>query len=910
MGGLSDERIRTALSTFLTKDDEINDLIFWLKKSNKAISFHSSYTELDSLARCGEKLVNRAHNHITYSGVTDLNYGNENNGNYKGEESVGGNQYNLNYFSSNSENDDGFNYNNNNNNNSNNNNNHNNNSNNNNNNDNDNISNISSKVVVNPDSCSEIGYCKNYNKNTHNNNNNNTYNNNNSNNSNSNNNSSSNNNNNYNYNNYNNNNNHNNKDKQVEGITNNEIYYNLNNSNYYDSSVAYSSCRYDNYSYVTHVIGSKAERSRGYYSGLNKRKGGVGEGEGEVWTEENNRKYMLPVVQRVEKREKRGDGDGDAVGGGGGECEGGVGGRDRGGKGGEEEEGGGKAGSESEGDDVRWGAGVFNDNVRYSLYGQGENNNKQNKTQNQNQNQNQNADSRDRANSIEQEKGKISPNKNSRSRSIDSTHCENNDYSHLSVSKINHKITDNIRCKLDDDKSGKSYTETVNTGNENPEISQNFHKSGSREYYENKEYKEVKENREKKILKKREKSTLNNSEYSLWGLEDDLFNKNKKNNSQYEIKKRINDDGKNRGVEDDKSVGLHSEHWLDICSSGGGGVSGSVSGVGGSSAGVGGGNGCVGGGCDSVLKKEKDKGIGTGREIGIGIGKDSEKKVNFDEHQSERVNASTTHTVRNNKINKDKQDSHKNNNNNVNNNNNSYRAALGQKKDQCMSEMNRQYIKQNSPSKNKKNDKNGGKSDINNICDNHGNSRDNSDTKNTDNFRKHGNGNGNGNYEKRRVEPDNSQEMYSLCTYPLKRRKHTDADYLYGESYYSSFPLNNTNSGQDSYSSSSTSNSTSFPSSSPSFPSSCSLLHSLVDVLEKHQVQDSLSTSNTTSFPPSHTTSFPPSHNIPPYPCSLLPLASNYPRSAPDFNILSSNSSHPAASLYSDDVRDHLDVAI
>jgi hypothetical protein len=277
--------------------------------------------------------------------------------------------------------------------------------------------------------------------------------------------------------------------------------------------------------------------------------------------------------------------------------------------------------------------------------------------------------------------------------------------------------------------------------------------------------------------------------------------------------------------------------------------------------------------------------------------------VNFDGSESERINInSPTNTT--NKISNDKKDI--NSNNNINNINN-YKMTLSQRKEHCTGEMNRQYSKHNSPSKNKKNSKSGGKSDDSSIRDNYGNSRDNSEIMNTDNFCKHGNGSTNGNYEKRRVEPDNPQELYSLCTYPVKRRKHADAAYQYGESYHSSFPPNNTDCGQDVYSPSSTSfptSHTSFPSSSPSHPSSCSLLHSLVDVLEKHQVQDSLSTSHTTS-PSSHTTS----HSVP-YSSSLLPLLlpMPYPRATPDFHRTSP--SHPPASLYSDDVSDQLDVAI
>jgi hypothetical protein len=578
------------------------------------------------------------------------------------------------------------------------------------------------------------------------------------------------------------------------------------------------------------VIGSKAERSRGFYSGLNERKGG----EGEVWTEENNRKYMLPVAERVEKKV------GERV----------VGGRDREGKLEEEEE----SGCDGDGDDVKWVGGVFNDNVRYSLYGQGENSNKLN------QNRNQNGDYRSRANSSgdqEEEKGKITPKNDTRNIRIDGSFSDN-DYSLLSASKTNYKITDNIRNNLE-----KSI--------ENPEITQNFRKSGSREFYENKEYKEVKENREKKSLKKREKNTLNNSEYSLWGLEDDMCNKNKKNNSQYEIKKRIIDDGKNIGYEGDTSSSLQSEHWLDICTASGASI-----------------DAGVGGGGNDVVKKEKGK----------GKGKESEKKVNFDGNESERNNIKS-HINTNNKLNNDKKDIYNNDNNNH------YQTSLSQKKEHCM---NRQYSKHSSPSKIKKTSKIGGKSEENNICDNHGNLRNNSEIMNTDNYRKHGNGNVNGNYEKKRVEPDNTQEQYSLCTYPLKRRKHTDAAYIYGDSYYSSFPLNSTNTGQDVYSHSSTTFSTSnasFPSPSPSYPSSCSLLHSLVDVLEKHQVQDSLST----SFPPSHTTSHSTSHSAQ-YSCSLLPmlLPMPYPRATPDLHH--SSPSHPPASLYSDDVRDQLDVAI
>ena len=78
MGGLSDERIRCALGTFLNRDDEINDLVFWLKNSNKAIALDATYTELDSLARRGEDLVNRVHHKITDSSNSDNN-GHENN---------------------------------------------------------------------------------------------------------------------------------------------------------------------------------------------------------------------------------------------------------------------------------------------------------------------------------------------------------------------------------------------------------------------------------------------------------------------------------------------------------------------------------------------------------------------------------------------------------------------------------------------------------------------------------------------------------------------------------------------------------------------------------------------------------------------------------------------------------------
>jgi hypothetical protein len=357
-----------------------------------------------------------------------------------------------------------------------------------------------------------------------------------------------------------------------------------------------------------------------------------------------------------------------------------------------------------------------------------------------------------------------------------------------------------------------------------------------------------------------------------------MCNKNKKNNSQYEIKKRVVDDGRKIGYEGDTSNSLQSEHWLDICTASGASI-----------------DAGMGGGGNDVVKKEKGK----------GKGKESEKKVNFDGNESERNNIKSQINI-NNKINNDKKDIYNNNNDNH------YQTTLSQKKEHCMSEMNRHYSKHNSPSKNKKNSKSGGKSDDNNICDNHGNSRNNSEIMNADNYRKHGNGNVNGNYEKKRVEPDNTQELYSLCTYPLKRRKHTDAAYIYGDSYYSSFPLNNTDTGQDVYSPSSTSfptSNASFPSSSPSYPSSCSLLHSLVDVLEKHQVQDSLSTSRSTSFPPSHTTSHSTSHCAQ-YSSSLLPLLlpMPYPRATPD--LRHSSPSHPPASLYSDDVRDQLDVAI
>ena len=77
MGGLSDERIRCALGTFLNRDDEINDLVFWLKNSNKAIALDATYTELDCLARRGEDLVNKVHHKITDSNNSDNN-GHEN----------------------------------------------------------------------------------------------------------------------------------------------------------------------------------------------------------------------------------------------------------------------------------------------------------------------------------------------------------------------------------------------------------------------------------------------------------------------------------------------------------------------------------------------------------------------------------------------------------------------------------------------------------------------------------------------------------------------------------------------------------------------------------------------------------------------------------------------------------------
>jgi hypothetical protein len=84
IGGLSDEKIRAALSTFLTKKEEIDDLMYWLKRSNNALAFSSSYLELDVLAKSGEKIVNRFHSHIIDNGDDNndnyINYNKLNNG--------------------------------------------------------------------------------------------------------------------------------------------------------------------------------------------------------------------------------------------------------------------------------------------------------------------------------------------------------------------------------------------------------------------------------------------------------------------------------------------------------------------------------------------------------------------------------------------------------------------------------------------------------------------------------------------------------------------------------------------------------------------------------------------------------------------------------------------------------------
>jgi hypothetical protein len=63
-GNICEDKVRAALHSFLDNEKEINELMSWLSRSSNALTFSSDYTELDSLAKCGEKLVTSVHKHI------------------------------------------------------------------------------------------------------------------------------------------------------------------------------------------------------------------------------------------------------------------------------------------------------------------------------------------------------------------------------------------------------------------------------------------------------------------------------------------------------------------------------------------------------------------------------------------------------------------------------------------------------------------------------------------------------------------------------------------------------------------------------------------------------------------------------------------------------------------------------
>ena len=70
---------RLALKAFVPGNNDVDQLISWLKRSNDAISFSSSFLELDALAKYGEKIVTSVHLKITDGGY-DNNYDDSNDG--------------------------------------------------------------------------------------------------------------------------------------------------------------------------------------------------------------------------------------------------------------------------------------------------------------------------------------------------------------------------------------------------------------------------------------------------------------------------------------------------------------------------------------------------------------------------------------------------------------------------------------------------------------------------------------------------------------------------------------------------------------------------------------------------------------------------------------------------------------
>jgi len=59
------------LKAFVPVNSDVDQLIAWLKRSNDAISFSSSFLELDALAKFGEKIVTSVHLKITDNGYNN-----------------------------------------------------------------------------------------------------------------------------------------------------------------------------------------------------------------------------------------------------------------------------------------------------------------------------------------------------------------------------------------------------------------------------------------------------------------------------------------------------------------------------------------------------------------------------------------------------------------------------------------------------------------------------------------------------------------------------------------------------------------------------------------------------------------------------------------------------------------------
>ena len=61
------------MKAFVPVNSDVDQLIAWLKRSNDAISFSSSFLELDALAKFGEKIVTSVHLKITDNGNNTSN---------------------------------------------------------------------------------------------------------------------------------------------------------------------------------------------------------------------------------------------------------------------------------------------------------------------------------------------------------------------------------------------------------------------------------------------------------------------------------------------------------------------------------------------------------------------------------------------------------------------------------------------------------------------------------------------------------------------------------------------------------------------------------------------------------------------------------------------------------------------